>query len=580
MLAPRYNRAIAALLWDTAVGVTRTVTGQPLTLRTKLARDGMMKAVAGLSALNVALTTAHYIMNTDEDKLSMDDWGREIYDHMVPTSGKFFTWDILGRNLGPGTKVRSVLQLIAKSFIDPTDLAKGITMENPMVRFLRGSSAPVIGRGVDILSGYNYVGEPVRDEIGDLGGWAQAVPKVVLPNLVPIWAQALLFEGGSAQERLVGAGTEFFGGRGSPLTRTQEKQRYHQQDPEWRDTAWEELPISTLRQYDKRLTVETGDPGHTGPKRKLLKQVDDADAAHIERVADIAQMYLRDDPLSPEHSPRHARELLAASKAKRNEILNGPGGLYQQLYGRDELEEPDKDSLSHVRWEYYKMYDDASTDGEIDWADFEPREQEFWASLSEQESDWLLGSIHLIENEYHPQVKQLADATRWVSKLKVEVDGVDINYWNINRHPNVLAKLSEMVPSLEVGQIEEYLSEPQERREDLEERHAAYNTLARAKRILESSSGLINEYKDEFIQNAPAGWLNTMIMYGFDFKGRERAMREYRRQQERRGPKGFQEAFYTPPYREQYGAMMKATRSPEVLPGVGGVRIPSGFGAR
>ena len=593
LLAPRYNRAIASLLWDTGVGIARTfapgqgLLGQNQPLRTKLARDGMGKAIAGLSALSVALTTAHYIANTDADKYNVGEWADSVQEHMTPTSSKFFTWDLFGRNIGPGTKVRSVIQLIAKSAIDPMDLTKGITMENPMVRFLRGSSAPVIGRGVDLLSGYNYVGEPTRNEMGDLRGWAQAVPTVLLPNFVPIWAQAVLLEGGTPSERAVGATAEFVGGRGYPLTRTQMMQQYHQQDPESRDTPWDELPWSTRRQYDKRLTEETGDPGYRGPKGPLKREIDQIEQAHIEAIAEIAENYLSDEPFSPGHSPRYARELITRAKANKNNELHGPGGKYQQLYGIDEREEPEKNTLEHVRWSYYQLYEDATNaQGEIDWDEFEPREMEFWAALSEQESRWLLQSIHLTEGEYHPRAKQLAEATRWVSKLKVEVDGTDINYWNINKHPNVIARLEEMVPSLERIKILDYMNAPKALRDDMEEGREVYRILARAKRFLEAApskanryaGGLIHNYKDEFLENAPSGWLNTMVMYGFDFKGRDKILERYRAARDDMGRQEFREIFYLPPYREQYETMMQAIDPSDLM--FGPSKVPEEVGAR
>ena len=593
LLAPRYNRAIASLLWDTGVGVARTFApgqgflGQNQPLRTKLARDGMGKAIAGLSALSVALTTAHYIANTDEDKYNVGEWADSVQEHLTPTSSKFFTWDLFGRNIGPGTKVRSVIQLIAKSAVDPMDLTKGITMENPMVRFLRGSSAPVIGRGVDLLSGYNYVGEPTRNEMGDLRGWAQAVPTVLLPNFVPIWAQAALLEGGTPSERAVGAMAEFAGGRGYPLTRTQMMQQYHQQDPESRDTPWDELPWSTRRQYDKRLTEETGDPGYRGPKGPLKREIDQIEQAHIEAIAEIAENYLSDEPFSPGHSPRYARELIAQAKANKNNELHGPGGKYQELYGTDEREEPEKNTLEHVRWSYYQLYANATNaQGEIDWDEFEPREMEFWATLSEPEARWLLQSIHLTEGEYHPRAKQLAEATRWVSKLKVEVDGTDINYWNINKHPNVIARLEEMVPSLERIKILDYMNAPKALRDDMEEGREAYRILARAKRFLEAApskanryaGGLIHNYKDEFLENAPSGWLNTMVMYGFDFKGRDKILERYRAARDDMGRQEFREIFYLPPYREQYETMMQAIDPSDLM--FGPSKVPEEVGAQ
>ena len=581
LLAPRYNRAIAALLWDTTVGIGMTVAGRQgdLTLRTKLARDGMLKVIAGLSAMNVALTTAHYISTTEEDMRNVGDWGDTVIEHLKPTSSEFFTWEVLGRNIGPGTKVRSAIQLIARSFVDPSRLniaSGGITMENPLVRFLRGSSAPVVGRSIDVLTGYTYVGEPTRNEIGDLAGWVQVIPKVFLPNFVPIWTQAALFEGGTVGERLVGGTTEFFGGRGSPLTRTQEKQKYHKQDPENSSTPWENLSVRVLQGYERRLTEETGDPGHRGPKGKIQQKIDDVNTAHFERVAEISVMYLSDNPFAKNHHPKQARQLIAEAKVIRNDLLNGPNGFYEQLYGKDEREEPDPDTLEHTRWAYYKLYEDATDAvGKIDYEKFEPEEMRFWASLDEEQAEWLLDSINLTEDQYDPKAQQLAQATRWISKLKVEIDGVDINYWSIAEHPKVLDMLAYLVPSLERPKIAEYMAMKQSERDGYERGQEAYRTLAEAKRYLEKSpnssnqylGGLIHNYKDEFLRNSPKGWLNTMVMYGFGFSGDDKAMDLYRGELETMGTQSFREAFYLPPYQEQYKEMMKDLTPLELIMG-------------
>ena len=575
MLAPRYNRAIAALLWDTARGIAGT--GRDQSLRTKLARDGMGKAVAGLSALNVAITTAHYTANTDRDKWSMEGWRDAIEDHLVPTSSNFFTWDVLGRNIGPGTKVRSVLQLLARSAIDPMDLTKGFGMENPLVRFLRGSSAPAISKGVDLLSGYNYIGEPTRGEVGSLRDGNAVLPKIVAPNFFPIWAQAVILEGGTPQERLLGGVAEFFGGRGYPLTRTQELQKYHKQDPLNKDTPWDELGGDVLAEYDIQFTEETGDPGHRGKRGRIKEKIDNLKVDHYARIAEVAEDYLSDDPLSTSHQPQKAKDAIAKSKEQIGAELHGPYGLYEQLYGRGDFKEPtDKESLQYVKWKYYDMYDNApkNEDGDIDWDEFEPMQQKFWAGLSQKKANWLLDSIHLTEQRYHPKAKQLLEATRWVANVKAEVDGVDIGLWDINKHPKVIATLAHFVPELTAEEIEDYMDQDRNVREGLELRQERYRKLADLKGSMEAApnrrngyrGGMIYQYKKEFVADTPPGWLNTMLMYDFNFPGDNDIRERYKKLRDEIGPEAFVAKFRLPNYREEYQAMKLAQAIPDVEP--------------
>ena len=73
-----------------------------------------------------------------------------------------------------------------------------------------------------------------------------------------------------------------------------------------------------------------------------------------------------------------------------------------------------------------------------------------------------------------------------------------------------------------------------------------------------------------------------MVLYGFDFAGRDRAVAEYRVQQARMGPEAFQKAFRLPQYREQYEEMMKALDplSDLTLTNFDDAQVPELMGAR
>ncbi len=187
ILAPRYNRAIAGLLFDLARGG----------IRGDLARKSMAKGIAAISAIAVLISIA-----SGED---MD----EIVDHFNPNSPNFFTWDIAGQRVGPGTKVRSVVKLFAQSVDNPEALFQ-MSMDNPALRFIRGNLSPVIGSGIDLITGRSYVGDPTRD------GLLSFSKEILAGNLLPIWTQSVLLEGGDLKGKTTRGIAEFFGGRGYP----------------------------------------------------------------------------------------------------------------------------------------------------------------------------------------------------------------------------------------------------------------------------------------------------------------------------------------------------------------------------
>jgi hypothetical protein len=195
LLAPRYNRAIAALLFS----LTRSG------LRGDQARIHMLRGIGAVAALGWAISSVR--------GETLD----EMVEHYDPNSNKFFTWEFAGQNLGPGTKIRSVMKLAFDIMEDPGSL--GIVEEgnilraiqkNPGLRFLRGNLAPISGRTpLDLLVGQDFIGDPTRD--GTI-----SFTKTVGRNFMPIWLASTIWEGGTIPERVLRGGIEFVGGRAYP----------------------------------------------------------------------------------------------------------------------------------------------------------------------------------------------------------------------------------------------------------------------------------------------------------------------------------------------------------------------------
>ena len=189
LLAPRYNRAIGALLADLAKG---NITG-------KLAREHLLRATAAFITLGLPIS------------LAQGQSLEEAMEHLDINSHKFVTWNIAGQNVGPGTKIRSVLKLIAQSASEPDKLLE-FSMSNPALRFLRGNFAATPGGGIDLITGSNFMGDPTRD------GLLSLTKHVIAPRLTPIFAQTVLWDGNGADVvgRSVRGVAEFGGWRDNP----------------------------------------------------------------------------------------------------------------------------------------------------------------------------------------------------------------------------------------------------------------------------------------------------------------------------------------------------------------------------
>lgn len=188
VLAPRYNRAIAAWLFDLSRG----------TIRGSLARKSLAKGMAALVAMTIAIGYAR--------GESME----EIVDHLnpIPPNSNFMTWEVAGQKVGPGSKVRSIINLFGQSTGDPEKLLS-LSMENPVLRWIRGNFSPVISTGYDLLAGRDYIGDPTRDGL-------LSFTETVAENFMPIWTQTVLLEGGDLRGRAIRGISEFMGGRGYP----------------------------------------------------------------------------------------------------------------------------------------------------------------------------------------------------------------------------------------------------------------------------------------------------------------------------------------------------------------------------
>lgn len=189
LLAPRYNRAIASLMFDIFKG----------NIRGDLARQSMAKGIGGLAALTVGITLADEMRKGK----SIDEAYDKATERLNPTSREFMNFEVAGQKIGPGSKVRSILAYWGAIANDPSSAGQR------SINLLRGNTSPVVSTAWDVWSGKDYIGNSTRDN------HLQLTDTVIGENLMPIWAHSTFFEeGGVDPVRAVG---EFAGLRTRPL---------------------------------------------------------------------------------------------------------------------------------------------------------------------------------------------------------------------------------------------------------------------------------------------------------------------------------------------------------------------------
>jgi hypothetical protein len=204
LLASRYRRAVASLHADIFQGG----------LRGDLARKAYLNLFIGSVMTFGALTIALGVKGGKTPSQIKDDFLKG----MNPADSRFLLYRT-GRGLiGPGGKMISDIRMLGRIMTNPTDFADFDEFQsNPGVRWLRSQSAAIPQAATTILTGRDYLGEPfTNDIVGDPIETLKSFGKLLGTNVIPIWVQALAFDGGTILERLQGGVGDFLGLRAFP----------------------------------------------------------------------------------------------------------------------------------------------------------------------------------------------------------------------------------------------------------------------------------------------------------------------------------------------------------------------------
>lgn len=139
--------------------------------------------------------------------------------------------------------------------------------DSPLLRFLRGRSAPVGGLGWDMATGHDFMGK----QFNDSGDWTSHLAR----QLTPIWVEATMLDS-PYRVGPVGAASEVFGGRIRPASAA-DRRRWLRNDiaVDNFDKKWEDLnklQKAKIRSYNPELKISESDAAALDTLEEIIRE--------------------------------------------------------------------------------------------------------------------------------------------------------------------------------------------------------------------------------------------------------------------------------------------------------------------
>ena len=216
LYAALYRRSAAALIANMMSGVPQAtydliakgdVVAAKAAIKKRKWRSGQaLSSISGMLIAGAAIGFAIKESGLNDDVFSMG-------------SADFMSVKVGNMRLGIGTPFYSFLRMgkdvVDQMAEDPTGAAEVNFSDNALLKWFRSGASPVTSIGIDVFSGADFIGDPLRDTTG---GWE--VTKIgdrITRNLVPFWLDSLGESVIGSKELPPSASlAEFFGLRVSP----------------------------------------------------------------------------------------------------------------------------------------------------------------------------------------------------------------------------------------------------------------------------------------------------------------------------------------------------------------------------
>jgi len=360
MLAPSYNRAIAALLSDLVKPSKnmRDFTPGISTngdLRIQLTRRALNRGITAIALLVVAANMAQ--------DMSFEDI---VEQRLNPNSPGFLGVNIGGTEIAIGSKVVSIIKFSTRMAVATYEgnseefIPQSMSELGAPLQFIRGNLSFGAQSATTILTGRTYMGDRIYHE----GIWdtAKAFGKHVFPGPFsgPIWAQSVMFEGGSVTDKGTRGVVESVGGRAYPEGSYQILREFTKNNLD--------MDYADLEPFEKRIIRTLLEPQLTPLQMERIEQgdntagywaaVEDLDAIRFAQEESILLKYQQRTGKYAEGGISALRQdfyAIQENYAQHKALLNQQYDMFQ-----DDVEYDEDSSEQFVMSQWYALYEKAT----------------------------------------------------------------------------------------------------------------------------------------------------------------------------------------------------------------------------
>ena len=315
------------------------------------------------------------------------------------------------------------------------------------------------------------------------------------------------------------AGTEVFGGPASEYSYMDRRDEYAKDAYQ---VPYDSLSGEQKTTVDEKIKKDFG-LEYTGPGAEDYKKLDEIDQTFLREINLVAGKYLYGSVLAEEgwdiKTAREETSRLKSDRWREREKIN------ERLYpGEREEEVFEIGSPEYNTQQYGKAFETATDNkGRLDFDLLNKLHGELWSTLDRVQGKRLLDDIRLIEksSQFPAKIAKMSNAQRYAGVVKLNIDGMNIRYWEIEDLPQVRQEIAR-VAGVSLAEVAEYFEAPYTLREDRSEPGEKWATIHAAVRSAKGTNGIINQKQATFLKTAAQqkpGWVYGMIEGGYDFTG-------------------------------------------------------------
>ena len=298
--------------------------------------------------------------------------------------------------------------------------------------------------------------------------------------------------------------------------------------------SWESLSTTIRDSIDQQVREQLPDMDkYRGPEGRFYKKRDDTNSTLIDTTNTIEKdLFSTNYEEVRTNAPAQAYNEYAEAKTIHRKTLNGVwspnstkyvDGVYQNLYGDGDPEPAEKGDVNYYAWLVNQTYDLATSpsvggsEPEIDWELQGRLVARVWETIPAELVSTVFDnySSRVLESKYSPEMKNLLAARRYANTFSQEFQGKVTNFFDLEEHPTIRNQITQKTGLSDAAVLNYFRMASKDKNREKDIRGSDVYNIRNALRSLRGPNGLLKQYEEQFINNAPDSWKQGMYEGGY-----------------------------------------------------------------